>query len=53
MEPEDRGTLDRVAGALRDALAAGPGRFRGLVFAVFTGVGVVMLFLAGVVGRLR
>jgi hypothetical protein len=53
MEPEDRATLDRIAGALRHALAAGPGRFRGLVFVVFTGVGVLMLFLAGVVGRLR
>jgi len=46
MEPEDRPVLDQIAAALRDALAAGGAPPQRLVFAIFTGVGLLLLGIA-------
>ncbi len=53
MEPEHAETLDRVAAALRAALATGGGRFRPLVFAAFTFAGLVLLAVGGALALAR
>jgi hypothetical protein len=46
MSPEDGTAFDRIAAALRDALAAEHGPFQRLPFVLWTGAGIAMLVIA-------